>query len=1133
MKKKVLVVLTIICWLVACNPKGEEKQSIPAIAEAGPLFDIIPTSQNGISFRNTLPENERMNSIFYEYYYNGGGVAVGDLDGDQLPELFFTGNVTPNKLYKNLGNLKFRDITDEAGLTDSPSWTTGTTMVDINNDGILDIYVCRSGKLKKEQRANLFFISTGMVDGIPQYTEKAKELGLADPGYATQALFFDFDLDNDLDMFLLNHNVEVRPFYDLDKIRNSRDPYVGDKLFRNDAPIKPSSKKENAVVFKDISSDAGIIGHELGYGLGVSAGDLNNDGWPDLYIANDYSEHDYLYINNGDGTFSEHLKHATGHISNYSMGTDIADINNDGWADLITLDMVAEDNYGIKTSMSGMDEEKFWNAVDNGFHYQYMFNTLQLNNGHNHFSDIAQMAGVTNTDWSWAPLLADFDNDGFKDLFISNGLKRDFRNNDYRNYKIKRLEAAEREHVGSKASLIRELVSLTPKRKKANYIFRNEGNLTFSKKVKAWGFEQKTFSNGATYADLDNDGDLDLVVNNVDEEPTIYRNNTRSKSNKHFISISFQGPSTNMNGIGAKIILKAGGQMQVQENFPTRGYQSSVDHCLHFGLGGTKTIDELLIIWPDARFERIHDIPTNQKLTVSYANATGKFNYALLKKDPSNHLFTDHTEQSKVNFQHRENGYNDFAKESLLPHKMSQFGPALAVGDINRDGADDFYIGGAHGYAGGLWLQNTDGTFAKSNATLWTAERHFEDLDATFFDLENDGDLDLYVVSGGNEFDAGDSLYQDRIYINDGQGNFSRAYAALPNIKSSGSVVRPFDYDGDGDQDLFIGERLVPAKYPFPTDSYLLRNDSGIFTDITPEHAPGLLGLGMVTDATWADYDQDEDPDLIVVGEWMPITIFENSGSQLVKVNPEGLKNSTGWWFSLASDDIDNDGDLDFVAGNLGLNYKYKATAAEPFEVYAHDFDENGTMDIVLGYHNQGTLFPLRGRECSSNQMPFIKEKFPTYNAFASADLHQVYGAGNLEQALHYQAKTFASAIIYNEGNGIFRVAPMPQLAQMSSVNTILIDDFNNDSISDLLIAGNLYVSEVETPRNDAGYGLLLSGDGAGNFTALNYQDTGLAIYGDVKKMKTIGLPGAKNRGIIVAKNNDHVQVLKLKSGRK
>ncbi len=1106
------------CQEKTAQPNVDQNQQEP------PLFTVLSSGHTGIKFKNTLPENERMNSIFYEYYYNGGGVSVGDLDGDGLPEVFFTGNVTPNKLYKNLGNLKFRDISKEAGLWDSPSWTTGTTMVDINRDGILDIYICRSGKLEAEQRANLFFVSTGLNEGVPQYEERSKELGLADPGYSTQALFFDFDQDNDLDMYLLNHNVDAKPFYKVDEIRKKRDRHVGDKLFRNDTPVSSSLTRKERVSFTDVSSQAGIIGHELGYGLGVSAGDLNNDGWPDLYVSNDYSEHDYLYINNGDGTFTESLKSRVGHTSNYSMGTDIADFNNDGWADIVTLDMVAEDNYGMKTSMSGMNPEQFYNAVENGFHYQYMFNTLQLNNGDDHFSDVAQLAGVTNTDWSWAPLLADFDNDGLKDLFVSNGLKRDFRNNDYRNYKIKRLEAAEKSDEKDKASLIKELVALTPKRKKANYILRNEGDLTFSRKVSQWGFEQETFSNGAAYADLDNDGDLDLVVNNVDETPTIYRNDL-SGDGAHFLGINFKGPLNNPQGVGAKVIVKAGTSRQVQEHYLTRGYQSSVGGGLHFGLGDEKEVDELVIIWPDARFEILQDVEANQRLLVDYEQASGKFDFSTFRNRVTQRIFSDHTIESKVDFRHKENDFNDFERESLLPHKMSQFGPALAVGDINGDGLDDFYIGGAHSFSGELFIQNGDQTFSKSNSKVWKNDKQFEDIDARFLDLENDGDMDLYIVSGGNEFSVDDPIYQDRVYVNDGEGNFKQS--ALPAIRNSGSVVRPFDYDNDGDVDLFVGGRLIPGKYPFPADSYLLNNNEGVFSNVTRDIAPDLIALGMVTDAVWADYDNDNDSDLIIGGEWMPLTILENSGTHFEKMTPAGLENSTGWWFSLAANDFDNDGDIDFVAGNLGLNYKYRASIKEPFEIYAHDFDQNGSLDIVLGYYNQGDLFPVRGRECSSTQMPFIKEKFPTYNDFALADLDKVYGSKNLEEALHYEAKTFASSIIINDGNGNFKVEPLPQLAQISSVNAILIEDFNEDHRSDLLIAGNLYTPEVETTRNDASYGLLLTGRDEGDFGVLNYDDTGLAIYGDVKKMKTIGL-GTSGLGLIAAKNNDSIQILKV-----
>ncbi|MCF7567057.1 VCBS repeat-containing protein [Sabulilitoribacter arenilitoris] len=1118
-KMKYFSKLFLLLFLVfyQCIDKKQEKVLIVGNnkAEDIPLFSLIEGDSIGIGFKNLLPEDEKMNSIFYEYFYNGGGVSVADIDGDNLPELFFTGNLAHNKLYKNLGNFRFKDITKEVGLWDSPSWTTGTTMVDINNDGIQDIYVCRSGKLDEDKRRNLFFVSHKKGNTF-SYIEKAKQYGIDDPGFSTQALFFDYDRDNDLDVFILNHNVFIDATYDdLSKIREKRDPYVGDHLYRND-----NGK------FVDVSLASGIIGNSIGFGLGVSAGDVNNDGWPDVFVANDYSEHDYLYINQGDGTFKESLKSMVDHISNFSMGSDIADINNDGWADIITLDMVAEDNYGIKTSMSGMNPKAFNQAVTNGFHYQYMFNTLQLNNGNNHFSDIAQMAGLSNTDWSWAPLIADFDNDGYKDIFITNGLKRDFRNNDYQKYRIKKLEEAEKNNVKDKASLIKELVNLTPMRKKENYLFKNNGDLRFTKMNRKWGINQKTFSNGAAYADLDNDGDLDLIVNNVDESPTIYQNNLPINE-QNFLDITFIGPKNNTNGIGSKVIVRYNGEEQVQEYYPTRGYQSSVSCGVHFGLGRANIIDEVLLIWADGRYETIKNVKVNQKIIGYYSNASNNYDFSNIQAKTDKQIFTDCTEDYDIKYCHQENNYDDFEKESLLPHKMSQFGPALCVGDINGDNLDDFYIGGAHTFSGALYVQTEEGTFKKTNKVLWHKEKDYEDLDASFFDADNDGDLDLYVVSGGNEFSKNNSLYEDRLYKNDGKGNFVRDKKVLPRIFNSGSVVKPYDYDNDGDLDLFIGGRLSPSKYPFSTSSTILQNNKGVFTDVTKQIAPELEDLGMVTDAIWSDFDRDGDVDLFIVGEWMPITVFENTNGSYKKQIPKGLENSNGWWFGVAGEDFDRDGDIDFIVGNLGLNYKYKATIDEPFEVYSNDFDNNGSLDIVLGYYNQGNLFPLRGRQCSSNQMPFIKKKFPTYDAFAKANLYDVYDENSLKESLHKKVYTFASSVIYNQGNGEFTIEELPELAQLSSINSILVDDYNKDSINDVIIAGNLYSSEVETTRNDAGYGLLLTVDNKGMFKPQNYVSSGLALYGDVKKMRKIKIKN-KYSAVLVAKNNNCLQLIKV-----
>lgn len=1095
-----LVLLMAFLFMASCKNKeivNEQSDNFKTT-----LFTELPSPITGIKFVNEIPENSAMNSMVYEYFYNGGGVAVGDIDNDGLPDVYFTANLKDNKLYRNKGNFQFEDITEKAGVKGSFGWTTGVTMVDINADGWLDIYICKSGKGKAENRENQLFVNN--KNGT--FKEAAAAYGLNFSGYSTQASFFDYDKDGDLDMFLLNHNVTPINTNNPEKFKNELNELTGDRFYRNDNGT-----------FTDVSIEAGILQNSLGFGLGISVGDLNQDGWPDIYIANDYIEQDYLYYNNTDGTFSEQLKSSMNHVPYFSMGTDMADFNNDGLIDLMSLDMVAEDNYGIKTSMSGMNPAIFNHAVENGFHYQYMFNALQLNNGNKYFSDVAQISGVSNTDWSWAPLFADFDNDGLKDLFITNGLKRDFRNNDFRKYKISRLEEAQKNGENMSA-VIEELVKKTPQRKTLNFFFKNNGDLTFEKVSKDWGLKNPTFSNGAAYADLDNDGDLDIVVNNIDEKATILKNN----SDQNYIQFTFKGSSNNRFGIGARVEIQTEKSNQIIENYPTRGYQSSVAPMLHLGMLDIEIINKVIVIWPDDRTQVLNDIAVNQKILLKYNDATIQ-NLPFKKEERK--IFKDVTNVYDIQHKHFENSFNDFTKESLLPHKMSQFGPAIAVADINNDGLEDFFIGGAKGYTAALYVQNSNKKFTLTNKDPWQKDKEYEDIDAVFFDIDNDNDLDLYVVSGGNEWPEGHTNYQDRLYINT-DGKFSSANHKLPKNNSSGSCVKPFDFDGDGDIDLFVGSRLYPQKYPYSQPSRLLENIDGKFKDITAEKALGLKDAGMVTDALWTDFDNDGLTDLIVVGEWSEIQFYRNLDGKLIR-EPNILPNTKGWWNSIEGADLDNDGDIDYVVGNLGLNYKYKASEEEPFEVYSTDFDDNGTNDIVLGYYNQGNLFPLRGRECTSNQMPFIKEKFPTYNSFGSADLTQVYGKEKLDQALHLKANMFSSVFLENLGKGRFEVHILPNQAQLSSINDIQIDDFDGDGLKDILVAGNLYQSEVETPRNDASIGLLLKGKGSSHFVPLSFKDSGVFLEGDVKKMRTIHLGSdITTKGILVVRNNNTIKLI-------
>lgn len=1126
---KLYLILILFMILHSCQEKTNSNnflQSGTAIQEDDQLFEILMSEKTGISFENKLTESLAMNGLMYEYYYNGGGLAVADYNNDGLQDVYFISNLYSNKLYLNKGELEFRDVSDESGTANVVGFPTGVTSVDINFDGLIDIYISISGRFNDpNKRRNKLFVNQGInADGIPVFREEGKKYNLDIDLCSTQAAFFDFDRDNDLDLFLINHYPDIYSLNEIEELFNSVSDFTGDRLYEN---------RDGR--FVDISKEAGIINNRLSYGLGVGISDLNNDGWPDVFVSNDFSGKDLLYINNKNGTFNEIGNESLNHMSFASMGNDIADFNNDGWSDIFTLDMMAEDNYGIKTSLGSMDLKRFQRLVDLGLHYQYMYNTLQLNNGVLDdlqtpvFSDIAHIAGISNTDWSWAPLLFDMDNDGYKDLFIANGIKGDFVNNDYLIFVKKRQKEIVTSGQMNKNEYLTSVMSMMPARMKSNYFYKNRGDLTFEKMNNKWVNDLQTCSNGSAYADFDNDGDMDIIVNNSESASFIYKNKARENGLGNFLQFRLVGPEKNPIGIGTKIVIKQGDKTQMQEQYLSRGFQSSISPVLHFGLGKAEIVSEIQVIWPDGKEQVITNIKSNQTISVSYNDADMEHaNY--YNTSP---LFADATGELNLNFKHVENEFNDFIRESLLPHKMSGLGPSLAVGDVNKDGLEDFYIGGAKGHSGKLFFQTNVG-FRVAGNQPWREDKNCEDIGAVFFDADTDGDIDLYVVSGGNEYDMGDNNLQDRLYLNSGNNNFIKAKDALPYMAFSGSCVKPCDFDSDGDLDLFVGGRQLPGKYPFPVSSHILMNESESgtvrFVDVTSELAPQLEDIGMVTDAEWVDVTNDGDPDLVLVGEWMSVRIFRNDRKSLTDISSQtGLENEDGWWCSVTSGDFDSDGDMDLVAGNLGLNYKYKASREKPFEVYAKDFDNNGSFDIVLGYYNEGnSLLPLRGREYSSNQMPFIKKKYPTFDAFGKATLSDVYGTENLNSALNYKAKIFATSYFENLGDGTFKISPLKNLAQISSVNGIIAEDIDKDGHLDLLIAGNNYGSEVETPRNDASFGLFIKGDGTGSFEPVPSSISGLQIGGDVKCISLIGLGRNGKKGIISAKNNDFIQIVEI-----
>ncbi len=1096
--KKNLYLTLVVLFILSCSDNQKNNKIKSQNENVNPetmSFSTLPAEQTGIHFTNTITETENLNYFVFEYMYNGGGVAVGDINNDGLTDIYFTGNQVPDKLYLNKGDMKFEDITNDAiGELASKGWHTGVSMVDINQDGWLDIYVCRSGiPDDNDLLANLLFIN----NKNNTFTEKGEEYGVNIKRKTTQATFFDYDNDGDLDVYVMNH-----PLQD----KSGKKMSVGqiqDMIKSNSSPDGDVMLENQNGKFVDVTKKAGMSNHA--YGLGCTASDINNDGYIDLYVSNDYMAPDHLYINNGDGTFTDEILKQTKHISNFAMGNDVADFNNDGFLDIFTVDMVSEDHVRSKKNMGGMSTKRFWEVVQVGYHYQYMFNTLQMNNGNGTFSEIAQLAGVSKTDWSWAPLFVDFDNDGFKDLYITNGYRRDARDNDYM------LQT----NGGKKEMEYDKKLQLMPSNKIVNYIYKNSGELHFDKKMKDWNLKTPVNSNGAAYADFDNDGDIDLVINNMDETSSILQNNLVSTNNYLRVNLT----KNNITAIGAKIKLHLdNGQVQYQELQTVRGYQSSVEPILHFGLGQQK-LNKIEIIWNNGEQTILNDVQVNQLLNVEY-NEVKKQKY--INQTPQDVLFQKLTEGDKgqLNFKHQETFVNDFEKEVLLPNKMSQLGPFLSSGDVNGDGLEDIYISGSKGFSGQLFIQNSNGSFSIKKGP-WNQQKQREEMDSEFFDVDNDGDLDLYVVSGGNEYDIRSKNLYDQLYINNGKGNFTNASNQLPFMETSGQRIAVGDYDQDGDLDVFIGGRQTPGFYPFAPRSYLLENQNGQLIDVT-NNSKDIMGPGLITQSVFDDFDQDGDLDLICVGEWMPISFFENKNGIFTNVTTKyGFQNEVGWWMSITVGDFNNDGKNDYIVGNLGENNKFHPSITHPLEIYCHDFDQSGTYDIVLGKYQNNVCYPVRGKQCSTEQMPFVSKKFPTYSEFAVADLEKIYGKENLEKSLHYSATNFSSVIVLSKPNG-FEIKKLPVYAQISPINAGVVLDINKDGHLDFIGVGNNYAAEVETIRYDAGVGVVMLGDGKGNLEVLRPYQSGFFSNNDDKDLIKI-----KNQ-IFISSNNAFIKQFKI-----
>ncbi len=1077
-------------------------------ASAPTLFELLSPDATGVHFANTLPEDSTFNILNYLSYYNGGGVAAGDVNGDGLPDLYFTASTGKNRLYLNKGNYTFEDVTDRAGVGGTGGWTTGVTMADVNGDGKLDIYVSGVTYLSAHGH-NVLYINNG--DGT--FTDRTKEYGLDFAGYATQALFFDYDGDGDLDVYLLNYSTHAERAVGQPEDRRVRNPRAGDRLYRN-----------NGGHFVDVSAQAGIYGGAEGFGLGVVVSDVNQDGCPDLYVANDFQENDFLYINNCNGTFTESIGRLTGHTSRFSMGVDAADFNNDLRPDLISVDMLPERDDILKSSASTESFNLYSLRVKSGYHPQFARNALQLNQGAGHFSEIGNLAGVSATDWSWAPLFADLDNDGRKDLFITNGIYRRPNDLDYIDFVGNAANQASLAQGNSQRNMA--LVQKMPQVPLSKFAYRNNGNLTFTNVAGAWGLGQKGFSNGAAYVDLNNSGALDLVVNNVNAPASIYRNRARELNGNHSLRITLRGEGANTSGIGASVTIWHGGTQQMLEMEPTRGFLSSVDPRLHFGLGRSAQVDSLRVVWPDHRFQLLTALPADRAVTLEQGQAAGRFSYG--KGTGGAPLFTDVTAGKGLDFKHEENPFVDFDREPLMPHMLSSEGPALAVADVNGDGLDDIFVGGAKWQPGRVYLQQRDGTFRASPQPAIRADSLNEDVDAAFFDANGDGHPDLFVVSGGNEFwDRAEALRQ-RLYLNDGRGGFTRDTTGMPAIFENGGCVVPGDFNGDGRIDLFIGGRVVSRKYGVSPHSYLLQNDGGgHFTDVTLAKAPGLAEAGMVSSAAWVPSAVKGQLDLIVAGEWTPVRVFRQDGGKFVdRTAAAGLAGTNGWWNTVTAVDLRGDGTRDLILGNLGLNSYLHASNAEPTRLYVGDFAHTGALEQILTSYRLGTSYPIAGRDELVRLIPSLRNRYPSYKDFGGRTIEQIIPAADLSHATVLQATNFASSLAHLDATGTFALQALPVEAQFAPIRAALAGDFDGDGKQDVLVAGNFFGVTPMLGGYDASHGLLLRGDGAGALSSVDPVASGLRIEGQVRHLAA--LRGANGDAlVVVARNDNTLQLLR------